>query len=123
MDDLKLVSTKLKGFRKEWTSFFKGIVEHEKILDWSRIWDEFVLEELQDEYLMEVSTRMTMRMLLFSAKKRRERSRNFPMESMPLKTIRRRTRAKSSSMHVTSLGSMQVNVQTRRRVEMRHNQR
>ena len=51
MDDSKLVRKKLKGFRKEWTSFFKGIMEREKILDWSRMWNDFVLEELQDEDL------------------------------------------------------------------------
>jgi hypothetical protein len=51
MDDSKLVRKKLKGFRKEWTPFFKGIMEREKILDWSRMWDDFVLEELQDEDL------------------------------------------------------------------------
>jgi hypothetical protein len=51
VDDLELVRTTLKGFTKEWTSFIKGVVAREKLPDWSRLWDEFVQEELQDEEL------------------------------------------------------------------------
>jgi hypothetical protein len=51
MDDSELVRTTLKGFIKEWTSFIKGFVAHEKLLDWSRLWDDFVQEELRDEEL------------------------------------------------------------------------
>jgi hypothetical protein len=46
VDDSKLVRTALKGFTKEWTPFIKGIVAREKLLDWSRLWDDFVQEEL-----------------------------------------------------------------------------
>jgi hypothetical protein len=41
----------LKVFRKEWTLFIKGVMAHEKLPDWSRLWDDFVQEELQDEEL------------------------------------------------------------------------
>jgi hypothetical protein len=51
MDDLELVRMTLKGFTKEWTPFIKGIVAREKLHDWSRLWDDFVQEELQDEDL------------------------------------------------------------------------
>jgi 2-phosphoglycerate kinase len=37
VDDSKLVSTVLKGFTKEWTSFIKGIMACEKLLDWLRL--------------------------------------------------------------------------------------
>jgi hypothetical protein len=51
MDDLELVRTTLKGFMNAWTLFIKGVVAHEKLPDWSRLWDEFVQEELRDEEL------------------------------------------------------------------------
>jgi hypothetical protein len=37
VDDSELVRTTLKGFRKKWTSFIKGIVAREKLHDWSRL--------------------------------------------------------------------------------------
>jgi len=46
VDDSELVRTTLKGFKKEWTSFIKGIMAHEKLLDWSRLCNELVQEEL-----------------------------------------------------------------------------
>jgi hypothetical protein len=49
MDDSNLVRTPLNGFGKEWTLFIKGIVSREKLLDWSRLWNDFVQEELRDE--------------------------------------------------------------------------
>jgi hypothetical protein len=51
VDDLKLMRMTLKGFRKEWTLFIKGILAHEKLLDWSRLWGVFTQEELRDEEL------------------------------------------------------------------------
>jgi hypothetical protein len=51
VDDSELVRTTLKGFTKEWTPFIKGIVAREKLPDWSRLWDDFVQEELRDEEL------------------------------------------------------------------------
>ena len=51
MDDSELVRMTLKGFTKEWTLFIEGIVAHEKLPDWSRLWDDFVQEELWDEEL------------------------------------------------------------------------
>jgi hypothetical protein len=49
MDDLELVRMTLKGFMKQWTSFIKGIMAREKLPDWTRLWDDFIQEELQDE--------------------------------------------------------------------------
>jgi hypothetical protein len=49
MDDLDLVRTTLKGFTKQWISFIKGIVAREKLHDWTRLWDDFIQEELRDE--------------------------------------------------------------------------
>jgi hypothetical protein len=49
--DSKLVRMALKGFTKQCTSFIKGIVARENLLDWSRLWDDFVQEELRDEEL------------------------------------------------------------------------
>jgi hypothetical protein len=51
VDDSELVRTALKGFRKECTPFIKGIVAREKHPDWSRLWDDFIQEELRDEDL------------------------------------------------------------------------
>jgi hypothetical protein len=49
VDDSELVSTTLKGFTKEWTSFIKGVVLRENLHEWSRLWDDFDQEELRDE--------------------------------------------------------------------------
>jgi hypothetical protein len=51
VDDSELVRMMLKGFRKEWTPFIKGIMAREKLPDWSRLWDDFIQEELRDEDL------------------------------------------------------------------------
>jgi hypothetical protein len=51
VDDSELVRTTLKGFTKEWTLFIKGVVAREKFPDRSRLWDDFVQEELRDEEL------------------------------------------------------------------------
>jgi len=49
--DSELVRTTLKGFTKEWTLSIKGIMAQEKFPNWSRLWDDFAQEELQDEDL------------------------------------------------------------------------
>jgi hypothetical protein len=49
VDDSELVRTALKGFTKQWTPFIKGIMAREKLPDWTRLWDDFVQEELRDE--------------------------------------------------------------------------
>jgi hypothetical protein len=49
--DSKLVRMALNRFTKEWTFFIKGIVAQEMILDWWRLWDEFIHEELRVEDL------------------------------------------------------------------------
>ena len=42
VDDSELVSTMLKEFIKQWTLLIKGIVALEKLLDWARLWDDFM---------------------------------------------------------------------------------
>ena len=46
--DSELVSIALKGFIKEWEVFMKCVVGREKLPDWSRLWDEFTKEEIQE---------------------------------------------------------------------------
>lgn len=46
-----IVRIALKGFTEEWKPFIKGIVAREKFLDWNRLWDEFIQEELRDKDL------------------------------------------------------------------------
>lgn len=41
----------LKGFSKEWNPFIKGISTRYKLLDWNMLCDDFIQEELRDEYL------------------------------------------------------------------------
>jgi hypothetical protein len=91
MDDLELVRMTLKGFTKEWTPFIKGIIVRDKILDWSRFWDDFIQEEIQDEYMNGGSHKNDDENLSLVIQKRRESSRSFPVESLPLKIERRRT--------------------------------
>ena len=40
--DGELVRIALNGFSKPWDTFVKGAVAREKLLDWKRLWDEFV---------------------------------------------------------------------------------
>jgi hypothetical protein len=44
----KLVCITLKGFTKEWEVLMKCVVGREKLPDWSRPWDEFTHEEIQE---------------------------------------------------------------------------
>jgi hypothetical protein len=39
------VWTTLNGFTKSWESFFHGIVAHEHMPSWERLWDDFIQEE------------------------------------------------------------------------------
>ena len=38
----------LKGFAKKWEVFYKCIVGIETLPSWSRLWDDFTQEEIQD---------------------------------------------------------------------------
>ena len=38
----------LKGFTKNWDVFVKCIVRREKLPSWSRLWDDFTQEEIQE---------------------------------------------------------------------------
>ena len=38
--DSELVCIALNGFTKEWDVFVKRVVGREKLLDWSRLWDD-----------------------------------------------------------------------------------
>jgi hypothetical protein len=46
--DSELVRIALKGFTKEWDVFVKCVVGREKLPDWSRLWDEFTQEDIQE---------------------------------------------------------------------------
>jgi hypothetical protein len=46
--DSELVCIALKGFTKEWEVFVKCVVGREKLPDWSRLWDDFTQEEIQE---------------------------------------------------------------------------
>jgi hypothetical protein len=37
----ELVRIALKGFTKEWEVFVNCVVDHEHLLDWSKLWDDF----------------------------------------------------------------------------------
>lgn len=50
ISDTDMVRISLKGFTPEWKPFIKGIVSRDKLLDWNRLWDEFIQEELTDEH-------------------------------------------------------------------------
>ena len=43
--DKELVQITLNGFSKPWDTFVQGVVAREKLLDWQRLWDDFVQEE------------------------------------------------------------------------------
>ena len=44
--DSELVRIVLKGFTREWDVFVKCVVGREKLLDWSRLWDDFTQDEI-----------------------------------------------------------------------------
>ena len=44
-DDEELVWIALNAFSKPWDTFVKAMVAREKLLDWHRLWDDFVQEE------------------------------------------------------------------------------
>ena len=46
ISDSELVRIARKGFTKRWEVFVKCIVGREKLLDWSRLWDDFTQEEI-----------------------------------------------------------------------------
>jgi hypothetical protein len=46
--DSELVHIVVKGFTKEWVVFLKCVVGREKILDWSRLLNEFKKEEIHE---------------------------------------------------------------------------
>jgi hypothetical protein len=47
VEGAELVRTALNGFSKPWDSFVRGIVAREKLLDWERLWDDFIQEEIR----------------------------------------------------------------------------
>jgi hypothetical protein len=48
ISDLELVRIALKGFTKEWEVFVKCVVGHMHLPYWSRLWDDFTQEEIQE---------------------------------------------------------------------------
>ena len=47
----ELVRIALKGFTKKWDIFVKCIVGRQKLPNWSRLWDDFTQEEIQERSL------------------------------------------------------------------------
>jgi hypothetical protein len=50
ISDSELVRIALKGFTKEWEVFVKCVVGCEHLPDWSRLWNDFTQEEIQEGY-------------------------------------------------------------------------
>jgi hypothetical protein len=48
ISEVELGRIALKGFTKEWDVFVKCVVGRENFPDWSRLWDDFTQEEIQD---------------------------------------------------------------------------
>jgi hypothetical protein len=48
ISDSELVRIALNGFTKEWEIFMKCVVGHENMPDWSRLWDDFTQEEIEE---------------------------------------------------------------------------
>ena len=48
ISDLEMLRIALKGFTKRWDVFLKCIVGREKLLDRSRLWDDFTQEEIRE---------------------------------------------------------------------------
>ena len=38
----------LNGFIAKWHTFVQGVVAREKLLDWTKLWDDFVQEETRE---------------------------------------------------------------------------
>jgi hypothetical protein len=51
VSDEELVRTVLNGFSKAWALFIKGIVTQKKLLDFDRLWDDFIQEDIWEESL------------------------------------------------------------------------
>jgi hypothetical protein len=37
----------LKGFSEQWKQLIKGVASCEKLLEWNRLWNDFIQEDLQ----------------------------------------------------------------------------
>ena len=48
ISDSELVWIALKGLTKEWEVFVECVVARENLPDWSRLWDDFTQEEIQE---------------------------------------------------------------------------
>ena len=46
--DVELVRTTLNGFSKPWEEFMHVILSRENVPAWSRLWDNFIQEELRN---------------------------------------------------------------------------
>ena len=45
--EIEFVRTTLHGFPKSWEVFVEGIVAHENLLGWDRMWSDYVLNEIR----------------------------------------------------------------------------
>ena len=50
ISDSNLVWITLKDFTKEWVVFVKCVVGREKLLEWSRLWDDFTQKEIREGF-------------------------------------------------------------------------
>lgn len=51
ISDGDMVKIALKGFIEEWKPSIRGVVARVKLVEWNRLWDDFIQEELRDEDL------------------------------------------------------------------------
>ena len=42
-----MIRSALKGFSKPWETFLRCVVARENLLNWERLWDDFMQEELR----------------------------------------------------------------------------
>jgi hypothetical protein len=63
----------LKGFTKEWEVFEKFVVGREHLLDWSRLWDDFTQEKIQEGAVDIREMELVKRMLLLLQRARGRR--------------------------------------------------
>jgi hypothetical protein len=49
IQDKELVNVALNGLPKSWGPFFRGVCAQEKLLDWQRIWNDYIQEETWED--------------------------------------------------------------------------
>jgi hypothetical protein len=49
LDGIELIDVTLNDFPKSWEPFLKGFCTKENLIDWKRLWDDFIPEETREE--------------------------------------------------------------------------